>query len=750
MDSKKNNDFINPTLAQIMGDEDPFSWQESLEKVVFRDVENRKTSRVLIGQELYFIKIHKPAFWQSVFNDLFRGQTSRFGAEAEWRAVRAFQTLGIPTIEPYLYAKRGTSFLNHQSLLISKALEKKVSLEYFSTSNPVFKRHLIKKIAEISRKMHLSGINHRDFYLCHFLMDQNISNGPVLHLIDLHRAQQREKVPRRWLIKDLGSLLFSSLFKGLTRRDLLRFVREYSDRPLREALKDKNFWADSVARARGLYLKHHQKIPIKVDRLLQQDLFMSLKALKDSERNIRLPFSMILFDLNGAQMLFRVKEVLRVLPKKRLVVRGYLREEPVILKIFFGPFSVRRFSREIKGLEAIKESGAASPEILRTGRSESDSGRVIVFRMLKEPLSLKAAIEGAKSPREKTDLLISMMKILVSLHKFGAVQRDLHPENFLVSDGKIFTIDGQQIRHYDKGPLDISSSLKSLALFFSNIVKVDEPEIIAALEHYLSLRDYQFKDSYAAFMLRYFRLFRKKNLKKYRNKVFRDCSEISVGKSFLRFTAIARAHETPSMRHLINNLDLEIYKAIKLKEGNTSTVALVKTETGQFVVKRYNMKTIPHRISRLFRRTRASRSWENGHVLKILNIRTPFPIALIEERLGFLRGKAYLITEYSAGYPAQRLIEKKEFGKEPLWIANLVQAFFDNQLVHGDLKAQNFLIEDDRACIVDLDSMFEARSTKIHRRHSKKEVARFFSNWEDRPELLSVFFSHLKSMDLLD
>ncbi len=750
MNSKKNNDFINPTLAQIMGDEDPFSWQENLEKVIFRDVENRKTSRVLIGQERYFIKIHKSASWQSAFNELVGGQTPRFGAEAEWRAVRAFQTLGIPTIEPYLYAKRGTSFLNHRSLLISKALEKKVSLEHFSTSNPVFKRLLIKKIAEISRKMHLAGINHRDFYLCHFLMDQNISKGPVLHLIDLHRAQEREKVPRRWLIKDLGSLLFSSLFKGLTRRDLLRFVRDYSDRPLRESLKDKNLWAGSLARARGLYLKHHQKIPIKIDRILQQNQFMSLKALKDSERKIVLPFLMILFDLNEAKMLFRVTEVLRVLPKKRLVVRGYLRQEPVILKIFFGPFSVRRFSREIRGLEAIKQSGTASPEILRTGLSESDSGRVIVFRMLKEPLSLKAAIEGAKSSREKTNLLISMMEILVRLHNFGAVQRDLHPENFLVSDGKIFTIDGQQISYHDKEPLDIPSSLKSLALFFSNIVKVDEPEIIAALKHYLSLRDYQFKGSYAAFILRYFRLFRQKNLKKYRNKVFRDCSEISVGKSFLRFTAIARAHETPSMLQLINNLDFEIHKGIKLKEGNTNTVALVKTQAGQFVVKRYNMKTISHRISRLFRRTRASRSWENGHVLKLLNIRTPSPIALIEERLGFLRGKAYLITEYSSGYPAQRLIEKKDFGKEPLWIVNLLQAFSDNQLVHGDLKAQNFLIEDDGACIVDLDSMFEARSTKVHRTYRKKEVARFSSNWENCPELLSIFFSHLKSMDLLD
>ena len=102
---------------------------------------------------------------------------------------------------------------------------------------------------------------------------------------------------------------------------------------------------------------------------------------------------------------------------------------------------------------------------------------------------------------------------------------------------------------------------------------------------------------------------------------------------------------------------------------------------GPLVVKRYNMKSVSHRISRLFRRSRASRAWSYGHLLNSLGIRTPHPIALIEERFGFLRGKAYLITEYCSGYPAERLIGKQEFGKEPLFIVNLLKALFDNQLI---------------------------------------------------------------------
>jgi heptose I phosphotransferase len=44
-------------------------------------------------------------------------------------------------------------------------------------------------------------------------------------------------LPTRWRNKDLASLYFSVLEIGLTRRDLLRFVRLYFDAPLRETLR---------------------------------------------------------------------------------------------------------------------------------------------------------------------------------------------------------------------------------------------------------------------------------------------------------------------------------------------------------------------------------------------------------------------------------------------------------------------------------------------------------------------------------
>jgi heptose I phosphotransferase len=89
--------------------------------------------------------------------------------------------------------------------------------------------------------MHEGGVNHRDFYICHFLLHLEPSPTATdfkLSLIDLHRAQVRPKTPRRWRDKDLSALYFSALGIGMTQRDFLRFLRVYFDCPLRDVLRD--------------------------------------------------------------------------------------------------------------------------------------------------------------------------------------------------------------------------------------------------------------------------------------------------------------------------------------------------------------------------------------------------------------------------------------------------------------------------------------------------------------------------------
>jgi heptose I phosphotransferase len=84
------------------------------------------------------------------------------------------------------------------------------------------RRSLIEQVALLTGAMHAAGFNHRDLYLCHFLRNA----GGALYIVDLHRVQQRARVPERWLVKDLAALNYSA--RGLvSRTDRLRFFKAY-------------------------------------------------------------------------------------------------------------------------------------------------------------------------------------------------------------------------------------------------------------------------------------------------------------------------------------------------------------------------------------------------------------------------------------------------------------------------------------------------------------------------------------------
>jgi len=106
---------------------------------------------------------------------------------------------------------------------------------------PVIKHALIAEVARMTGMMHRAGVNHRDCYICHFLLHTEkslVADDFKLSVIDLHRAQVRSKIPLRWRNKDLAALYFSALDIGLTRRDKLRFLKGYFQQPLRQILAE--------------------------------------------------------------------------------------------------------------------------------------------------------------------------------------------------------------------------------------------------------------------------------------------------------------------------------------------------------------------------------------------------------------------------------------------------------------------------------------------------------------------------------
>ena len=85
-------------------------------------------------------------------------------------------------------------------------------------------------VADLARKLHQNGLNHRDFYLCHLCLDvQALQQDQIkLSLIDLHRMQISAKPRLKAIMKDIAGLYFSTMDVGLTARDFIRFKHHYA------------------------------------------------------------------------------------------------------------------------------------------------------------------------------------------------------------------------------------------------------------------------------------------------------------------------------------------------------------------------------------------------------------------------------------------------------------------------------------------------------------------------------------------
>jgi len=239
--------FLDEPFRTLWAGRDPFEAAFSLEGEVRRQLEARRTLRFEVAGHGYYVKLHRGVGWGEIAKNLATGRLPVIGADNEWQAIRRLEQLGVDTMKAVAYGRRGGNPARQESFVVTEELAPTVSLEDFCRDwpahppPPALKRALIARVADMTRRMHVGGMNHRDYYLCHFLLhlDPPPATGALrLSLIDLHRAQLRSRTPRRWRDKDLASLHFSTMLIGLTARDRMRFLRAYFGRPLRDIFRD--------------------------------------------------------------------------------------------------------------------------------------------------------------------------------------------------------------------------------------------------------------------------------------------------------------------------------------------------------------------------------------------------------------------------------------------------------------------------------------------------------------------------------
>ncbi|MCZ7597203.1 MAG: lipopolysaccharide core heptose(I) kinase RfaP [Gammaproteobacteria bacterium] len=262
--------YIREDLKAGLSTKHSFDDMMSLDGKVYREALGRRTVRLTRNGRNYFLKTHTGVGWQEIMKNLLYFRLPVLGAMNEWHGVHHLHRLGIDTLSIAGYGTTSGNPARRRSFIVTDEISNSISLEDFCerwkrspprTKQEIrFKRWLITRPAQMSRDIHASGANHRDYYLCHFLLqrhgDPNVLSpeNSRLFLIDLHRMQIRRRTPVRWAVKDISGLRYSSMDLGLTERDIYRFMRIYRSMPLRQILaREKLFWRRVESRARNLY-----------------------------------------------------------------------------------------------------------------------------------------------------------------------------------------------------------------------------------------------------------------------------------------------------------------------------------------------------------------------------------------------------------------------------------------------------------------------------------------------------------------
>lgn len=466
-------------------------------------------------------------------------------------------------------------------------------------------------------------------------------------------------------------------------------------------------------------------------------------------RDIPVPFD-ILVRKDKQELQLTICRFFRVLPGKRLVALAECEGKMYVLKIFLGRTASKYVLKESDGAKAISDLGLQTPKFMWKAGLFDGKGFVLAFQYLENCVELEELWNNTKEVGEKVKVLENSVGILAAMHNKGLRQKDIHLNNFVVFEGDIFTIDGGGMDLSKEGrPLEKRSSLENLARFFSQFEPGNDGLIDQVFPLYQKLRSWP-KDNLEISTLR-MKTHQKREVRKkhFISKTLRDCSRFICKSSLRRFMVCERTRYLEEIVDLLAEPDKFIQDAIEkgklLKNGNSATVALVDTDQGPLVIKRYNSKSLWRIFRKAFRRNRARNSWINAHQLDFLGISSVKPVAMLELGFGPFTKTAYFVSDYIEGNNAdfycsdeeeiQQSIEKETRDQ----MVKILVALKDARISHGDMKASNFRITSDSVVLLDLDAMKTHSDGRTFKKAFKKDLGRFLENWKNKPELYQQF-----------
>jgi tRNA A-37 threonylcarbamoyl transferase component Bud32 len=462
----------------------------------------------------------------------------------------------------------------------------------------------------------------------------------------------------------------------------------------------------------------------------------STAAIKLAKANydLQLPVHV---SLGGDQPEVVCDRLLRLLPGRRVVLGGHWLHEgvetPVVLKLFFRN---KEWLQEMDGYQRLCEAMIQVPACLLGWEAESGDWSALIYEYI-EGQSLFDVWQQAETDTDRIKAMTAAAQVVAVMHDYGLRQVDIHLDNFLYTDKGVYTLDAGTVSQHGS-PLDQKLALENLGDMLAQVpARFDgagkpEGQVAQVAVVYnqtnpcysLDVNELQAEvDRMRALRWRH-----------YEGKLTRACTEFITAKNWDSFAVWRRDFDSSALSKVLAQPDAALEAGERLKSGNTATVAKITVDGRPLVIKRYNIKNWQHALGRIWRPSRAWQSWHNAYRLRFEGIHTPLPVAMLEERVGPGRRRAFLITDYVAGPDLLDVVEGSVDNPcDPQLLDQEVVTLFEGlmsaSLSHGDMKANNLLVTENGINVIDLDAMRTHRSEKSLAKYLLRDLRRFMKNW---------------------
>lgn len=453
-----------------------------------------------------------------------------------------------------------------------------------------------------------------------------------------------------------------------------------------------------------------------------------------------------------------ITRLLRVLPNRRLVFVGVLKTsdlesnivlKKIIFKIFIDDNKYKKdYDSIIKAYSTLQYAGLTTPKIISSNCNEQDKLSCFVYKYISQDSSLSLNV------RYKI-----IIEAIAKLHNNNYIQQDLHFDNFIISDDKLYFIDIQSI-DFDCNSIN-QRKLENFSLFLAQLPINEHRKWNEYTNYYFScllnkdiINDIDDKQ----LVLKLARIKYQDRVKNFINKCQRDSTFFQTVSNKKVFSVSRRNHDKVT-EDFVNEFMccqstvLKKYGIKLIKDGNTAKVWLLSYNSKSYLVKHYlSGKSYVSKVLRnfksLFSGHRAMNSWSFANVLEHVGIGVSKPVAVLLNKQHNMVNDSYFVMEYDDSFVrADQILQADISSKFYIedkqtyinQIKDLLEVFSKLHIVHNDFKDVNLGFVNNKLLVLDLDAMHIYKNKLFFKLKSNKDIKRLLKCYDKHPEIVELF-----------